>query len=81
LIQVEATKELITEAYQEALDNSFREPSEYEIEKRERIEKLIEGRLLPANAKNAAGLKLLTLLNWHPEDIWAYVIKRTAKNE
>jgi hypothetical protein len=78
LIQVEATKELITEAYQEALDNTFREPSEYEIEKRERIEKLIEERLSPANAKNAAGLKLLTLLNWHPEEIWAHVIKRSA---
>ena len=81
LIQVEATKELITEAYEEALDNSFREPSEYEIEKRERIEKLIEERLLAANAKNAAGLKLLTLLNWHPEEIWALVIKRSAKDE
>lgn len=56
-----------------ALDNSFREPSEYEIEKRERIESLIENRLLPVNAKNAAGLELLLLLNWHPEEIWALV--------
>jgi len=73
LIQVQATKELITEAYQEAFDNSFREPSEYKIEKRKRIETLIEERFLPANAKNAAGLKLLALLNWHPEEIWALV--------
>jgi hypothetical protein len=75
LIQVNATKELITEAYQEALDSSFLEPSENMTENRERIESMIEDRFLPANARNAAGLKLLTLLNWNPENIWTLVLQ------
>ena len=86
VLDVHATKEIITEFFQEAFDNSFREPSDYTFESRKRIEIMIEERSsleklkTEESFKNAAGLKLLTIFNWNPENIWELVQSRSTQH-
>jgi len=80
LLDVQATQKLITEAYQEAIDNSYLIPSRYKFKNRDRIEFLIDRRHSPENLMNAAGLELLGIINFRPESIWTFVESRLTSD-